>query len=73
MRKGRFSEKDPYGEEGDSEEVAEEDEGLLDQACEQADRSIDGTDLEIAEATSLESEEIGIWWTLSRVNCRSSV
>jgi hypothetical protein len=57
---GRFSEQNPDGEEGDGEEVAEQHEGLLNQACKEADRSVHDTDLEIAEAASLESEEIGI-------------
>ncbi|OKP09271.1 hypothetical protein PENSUB_5357 [Penicillium subrubescens] len=47
-------------EEGNGKEVAEEHEGLLNQTCKEADRAVHDTDLEIAEATSLESEEIGI-------------
>jgi hypothetical protein len=50
---GGFSEKNPDGEESDGEEVAEEDEGLLDQACKEADRAIHRPDLEIAETTPL--------------------
>jgi hypothetical protein len=57
---GCFSEKNPYREEGNGKEVAEEHEGLLNQTCKEADRAVHDTDLEIAEATSLESEEIGI-------------
>jgi hypothetical protein len=57
---GRFSEQNPDREEGDAEEVAEEHEGLLNQACKEADWSVHDTDLEIAEAASLKSEEIGI-------------
>jgi hypothetical protein len=53
-------EQNPDREEGDGEEVAEQHEGLLNQTCKEADRSVHDTDLEVAEAASLESEEIGI-------------
>lgn len=40
--------------------MRDEDEGLLDQTCEQADRSTDGADLEVAEAAALKGAEIYI-------------
>lgn len=59
-REGGFAEKDPYGEEGDGEEVGEEDERLLEKSGEHKNRLVDTPALEVAEAAPLQSTEVDI-------------
>ena len=56
-----LAEEDPDGEEGDGEEVGEEDEGLLEKACQHQDWLIDTPVLEVAEAATLQGAQFDVW------------
>jgi hypothetical protein len=55
--KRRITEKNPDGEEGDGEEVADEDERLFDQAGQQPNRAANRSNLEVAETATLQSSK----------------
>ena len=63
LHSGRGDHAQPDGVEGDGEEVVEEHEGLLDDARQQADGTVDASaaELEVAEAAELEGFQVGVW------------
>lgn len=56
-----ITDKNPDGEEGDREEVADEDEGFLDQTGQQPNRAANWSYLEVAETATLKSFEVLVY------------
>ena len=56
-----ITDKNPDGEEGDGEEVADEDEGFLDQTGQQPNGAANWSNLEVAETATLKSFEVFVY------------
>lgn len=57
---GTFAEEHPEGKKGDGEEVPEEHERFLDDACEETNGAFGDSKLEVAEAAALENFEVRV-------------